>query len=129
MERCPRCPMALICSGVKRYSQTVWQLPSRGEPKSAGKGQLWVTSCLSDCVGTTAAVPRIAADLLQRPRRQPRARKRHFRPLSEGAGNWCKVWSADMPKAGGIKGSADGRDRFFATDLECGYISAPGGRP
>jgi hypothetical protein len=40
----------------------------------------WVKGCLRDYVGITTGVPQIAADLLQRPSRQSRAKSRHCRP-------------------------------------------------
>jgi hypothetical protein len=40
---------------------------------SGGQGLDWVTGCLPECSSATAAVPQIAANLLHRQSRQPRA--------------------------------------------------------
>src|SRR5260370_30477304 len=61
------------------------------------EGPLQVTGWLRDDVGITTCVPRIAADLLQRPSRQSRARTGgHICPLDEQGSLGDRRWGSEL---------------------------------
>jgi len=94
-------------------SRTLSSGLSKGRPKRLND-RLGFTGCLSDCVGATAAVPRIAANLRQRPGGQPRATPGNStREHNETALPRTTDLRADVADASGQKQTHSGRPAFL----------------